>query len=181
VSQSYKAALLGAAYAGASLERICMRPTIAFLLATTTSLVAHAAPAASDLAWLSGDWHRCKDGEIVEERWLGPRGEMLLGANLTTSRSGKASYESLRIARGDDTWIYWASPMGRAPVPFRMVESSAEHVAFTNPEHDFPARISYWRDGVDLLAKIEGTVKDQRVATEWRFAPGAATDCPQPP
>lgn len=158
-----------------------MRSTIVLLLATTTSLFAHAAPAASDLLWLSGDWRRCADGEIVEERWLGPRGDMLLGANLTSSRNGKASYESLRIARGDDGWVFWAAPMGRAPVPFRMVESDARRAVFANPEHGFPARIVYWREGADLLARIEGTIQDQRVATEWRFSPGTAADCPQAP
>ena len=114
-----------------------MRNAFALVLATTISLVVHAEPAASELAWLSGDWHRCKDGEIVEERWLGPRGDMLLGANLTSSRNGRTSYESLRIALADDAWIYWASPMGRAPVPFRMVESGVQRAVFANPEHGF--------------------------------------------
>ena len=158
-----------------------MRTTIAFLLATTTSCIAPAAPAAGDLAWLSGDWRRCKDGEIVEERWLGPRGDMLLGANLTTSRSGKASYETLRIAREGDAWILWASPMGRVPVPFRMVESGAARAVFANPEHVFPARIHYWREGDELLARIEGTLRDKPAAVEWRFAKGTAADCPRQP
>ena len=71
--------------------------------------------------------------------------------------------------------------MGRAPVPFRMVESDARRAVFANPEHEFPARIAYWREGADLLARIEGTIKDQRVATEWRFSPGTAADCPKAP
>ena len=157
-----------------------MRTTIAWLLATAAS-VGHAAPAANDLAWLSGDWRRCKDGEIVEERWLGPRGDVLLGANLTTSPAGKASWESLRIARDGDAWVYWASPMGRAAVPFRMVESGAQRAVFVNPEHVFPARIVYWREGEELLARIEGTLRDQPAAVEWRFAKGTAADCPRQP
>ncbi len=71
---------------------------------------ARAAPL-PDLSWLAGDWRRCKEGEIVEERWLGPRGDLLVGANLTSSK-GKASYENLRIAASDESWTYWASPMG---------------------------------------------------------------------
>ena len=50
-----------------------------------------------------GDWRRCKEGEIVEERWLGPRGGLLVGVNLTSSY-GKASYENLRIAREGESW-----------------------------------------------------------------------------
>ena len=140
---------------------------------------ARAAPLA-DLSWLSGDWRRCKDGEIVEERWLGPRGGMLIGANLTSSK-GKASFENLRLAASNETWTYWASPMGRTPVPFRMVETGAQRAVFANPEHGFPARIVYWREGDELLARIEGTIKDKSAAVEWRFAKGTAADCPQSP
>jgi Domain of unknown function (DUF6265) len=136
--------------------------------------------AAPDLSWLGGDWRRCKDGEVVEERWLGPRGELLIGANLTSSK-GKASFEHLRIARSDDTWTYWASPGGRAAVPFRMVEAGAQRAAFANPEHGFPARIVYWREGDELLARIEGTINDKPAAVEWRFAKGTAADCPPSP
>ena len=140
---------------------------------------ARAAPL-PDLSWLSGDWRRCKDGEIVEERWLGPRGGMLIGANLTSSK-GKASFENLRIATSDGGWTYWASPMGRTPVPFRLVEASAQRAVFANPEHGFPARIVYWREGDELLARIEGTIKDKPAAVEWRFAKGTAADCSPSP
>ena len=155
-----------------------MRTSVALLLVLAfVASVASAAPAAAELAWLSGDWRQCKDGEIVEERWLGPRGDMLLGANLTTSRDGKASWETLRIVRDGDAWVYWAAPMGRAPVPFRLVESSVGRAVFANAERAFPNRISYWRDGADLLARIEGTVQERSVAENWRFSPGNATDC----
>ena len=102
---------------------------------------------------------------------------MLVGANLTTSHDGKASWESLRIVRDGDAWVYWAAPMGRAPVPFRLVESSVGRAVFANAERAFPNRISYWRDGADLLARIEGTVQERSVAENWRFSPGNATDC----
>jgi hypothetical protein len=140
---------------------------------------ARAAPLA-DLSWLSGDWRRCKEGEIVEERWLGPRGGLLIGANLTSSK-GRASFENLRIAASDDTWTYWAAPMGRAPVPFRMVEAGPQRAVFANPEHGFPARIVYWREGDELLARIEGSIKYKPAAVEWRFAKGTAADCPPSP
>jgi len=140
---------------------------------------ARAAPL-PDLSWLSGDWRRCKDGEIVEERWLGPRGDTLVGANLT-SATDRTSYEHLRIVARDGTWTYWASPMGRPAVPFRMIESGPERIVFANSEHVFPARILYWREGQDLLARIEGTVRDRPTAIEWRFTPGSGADCPRSP
>ena len=91
-----------------------MRMLIVMVAAMAFSPDAALAAPLPDLSWLSGDWRRCKDGEIVEERWLGPRGGLLIGANLTSS-TGKASFENLRIAASDETWTYWASPMGRTP------------------------------------------------------------------
>ena len=152
-----------------------MRQSTALLLALACG-TAHAAPA--DLSWMSGDWRRCKDGEIVEERWLGPRGGLMIGANLTSSKSGRTTWELLRLARSDDDWTYWASPMGRPPTPFKLVESGAQRAVFANPEHGFPARIAYWREGEELLARIEGTLRDKPTAEEWRFGRGTAADCP---
>ena len=152
---------------------------IALLFVATLTTAAHAAPPA-DLSWLTGDWRRCKEGEIVEERWLGPRGDLMVGANLTSAK-GKASFENLRIARSDEGWTYWASPMGRPAVGFRMTESGAQRAVFENPEHIFPARIVYWREGEELLARIEGRLRDKPAAVEWRFARGTADDCPNAP
>ena len=145
-----------------------------FALACTAG---HAAPA-PDLSWLSGDWRRCKDGEIVEERWLGPRGDLMVGANLTSSKNGRTTWELLRLAKDDGGWTYWASPMGRPPTPFKLVESGAQRAVFGNAENAFPSRIAYWREGDELLARIEGTLRDRPAAEEWRFARGTAADCP---
>src|SRR6059058_836522 len=117
-----------------------MRMTVVMMMMMMVSTfalpsVARAAPL-PELAWLSGDWHSCQNGEIVEERWLGPRGETMVGANLTSTQ-GKVSYEHLRITAADGAWTYWAAPMGRPEVPFRMIESGPQRVVFANPEHVF--------------------------------------------
>ena len=49
-----------------------------------------------------------------------------------------------------------------------MTEMSDGKVVFENPQHDFPVRITYWREGSDQMgAKIEG--KDGRGAESWVF------------
>ena len=48
-----------------------------------------------------------------------------------------------------------------------MTEMSGEKVVFENPKHDFPVRITYWREGTDGMVKIEG--KDGKVAESWVF------------
>jgi hypothetical protein len=87
--------------------------TIALLFVTT---LAHAAPAA-EWSWLAGDWRRCHDGEIVEERWLGPRGEMMIGANLTSSATGR-DVEGCASLAATTSWTFWAPrqpPAVRSP------------------------------------------------------------------
>jgi len=155
-----------------------MRSLALVFLVLATGLV-RAAPAV-DLSWLSGDWRRCRESEIVEERWLGPRGDLMVGVNHTSSKT-RATFEHLRIDRVDDTWTYWASPTGRTPVPFRLIESAPGRAVFANAEHVFPARIVYQREGDELVARIEGTVRDQPAAVEWHFDRGVATDCAHAP
>ena len=87
----------------------------------------------------------------------------------------------MRIVRVDDVWTFWAEPDGRPATPFVLAESATQRAVFANPEHVFPARIVYWRDGDDLMARIEGTIKDQPAAVEWRFAKGTAADCLRAP
>ncbi len=165
--------------AGLRSRLIAMR-TLAFVLLLGSTTLIGAAPTV-DLSWLAGDWRRCKDGEIVEERWLGPRGDLMVGANLTSSARGRTSFEHMRIVRVDGAWTFWAEPNGRAATPFALAESGAQRAVFANPEHVFPARVVYWRDGADLMARIEGTVKDQPASVEWRFSAGTAADCPRSP
>ena len=62
-----------------------------------------------------------------------------------------------------------------------MVEGGAQRAVFANPEHGFPARVVYWREGEELLARIEGMLRDKPAAIEWRFARGTAEDCPKAP
>jgi Domain of unknown function (DUF6265) len=139
-------------------------------------LAATAIAADADLSFLSGDWRQCTDDGFVEERWLGPRAGLAVGANLTL-RNGKASFEHLRIARDADGWTYWASPAGRPPVPFRLVEHAADRAVFANPEHRFPSRIIYAREGELLVARIEGMAGGVAREESWRFTRGTATNC----
>lgn len=130
----------------------------------------------ADLSFLSGDWRQCTDGGFVEERWLGPRDGLAVGANLT-SRNGRSAFEHLRIERDENGWTYWASPAGKAPVPFKLVEFGGQRAVFANPDHGFPARILYAREGAELVARIEGEIGGTKRAQSWRFAPGTGSDC----
>ena len=106
------------------------------------------------LAWMTGTWTQSKDGEVVQESWLGPRGKMMAAVNLTSSPK-RNSFEFLRIVEKDGALSYLASPGGRAPTEFKLKEMSEKKVVFENPAHDFPQRVIYAREGSQLNARVE--------------------------
>lgn len=131
-------------------------------------LALQAAASVGDLGWLSGRWEATEPGRWTEESWSAPRAGVLLGY----SRSGRGEtareFEHLRIQAGEDGIpVYWASPGGRVAVGFRLVSAGATEVVFENPDHDFPQRIRYRRDGDALVATISAI--DGANAMSWTY------------
>ena len=87
-----------------------------------------------------------------------------------TTRSGKtAFFESMRIEARASGVVLVARPSGQNEAEFPLVKSDGEKTAtFENPEHDFPKRIVYRRDGEKLVARIEGG----GAPTEWKYERG---------
>lgn len=115
---------------------------------------------AGNLTWLSGRWCGGAGSERVEEIWLEPNGEHLLGVSRTTKDGQLASFEFLRIGPGDRVPTYFAQPGGRPPTAFAHTDGGDAWVRFENPAHDFPQRIEYRRDGDRLRAEIAGPGDD---------------------
>jgi hypothetical protein len=141
---------------------------LAAALLLSTSALAQA-PKAASLEWMSGTWVAKSEAATVAESWVGPGNGMMVAANLSTWTSGRKFYEFLRIGETAEGLSYYASPGGRAPVEFRMKELGDRRVVFENPQHDFPQRILYWREGEQLLARVEGTLGGKEKREEWRF------------
>ena len=55
------------------------------------------------------------------------------------------------------------------PVEFAMTGQTAESIQFSNPAHDYPQRIRYWRDGKTLNAEI--ALIDGSRAVQWSYSP----------
>jgi hypothetical protein len=121
------------------------------------------------LAWMVGSWSVENRGTVVEEHWTPARGNTMLAVGRTTRGQRTVFYEFLRIEQTPDAITYHAAPKGRSPAtPFKMIEMSEGKVVFENPQHDFPVRITYWREGADGMgAKIEG--KDGARPESWVF------------
>ncbi len=108
-------------------------------------------------AWLAGHWTVETEGRWTEERWAPPRGGMMLGTSLTGKGAAASSFEYMRIAAGPDGGlVFWGSPDGKPAVPFRAVDAGPTYLAFENPAHDYPTRITYRREGDVLTATVSG-------------------------
>jgi hypothetical protein len=136
------------------------------------SLALLAAPAAAqtasieDLRWLSGRWLSCDEGREVSEHWFGGRSGELYGASYTRGEG----FEFMRIGENDGGAIaYFAQPMGQAPTAFPLARIEGRSATFENPEHDFPQRIIYRREGARLHARIEGVQDGAPLAFAWSY------------
>jgi hypothetical protein len=147
--------------------------TNALFIASAALALAFAAspPAAPDplnaLSWMAGQWSGEEGGVRSEERWMEPAGGMMLAVHRDVAGGRAVHFEYLRIESTPGGIVYLASPRGKAPTPFKMVESSKERVVFENPEHEYPRRILYWLEGGKMHARIEGTPGGKVKAEEW--------------
>jgi hypothetical protein len=118
--------------------------------------------------WMTGAWVRSDGDKWADEYWTPPRAGVMIGA----SRSGKGEtlqfWEHMRIVReADGKFAFWAIAGDQKPVRFVAVKMSAAEIVFENPEHDFPQRIRYWREGEELKARI--SLIDGSKPTEFSF------------
>ena len=89
-------------------------------------------------------------------------------------RSGRGeslqSWEVMRIVRAaDGTLALHAAPEGGKETIFPVLEQGVRDISFANPDHDYPQRIRYWREGRLLMA--ETAMMDGSNAQNWTYAP----------
>jgi hypothetical protein len=117
--------------------------------------------------WMAGSWTSHRDGVRMEEHWTRGDTGLMVGMHQDVASNGKTSFEFLRIERRDGTLVYLAMPHARPETPFPLKSATSNRVVFENPEHDFPRRIIYWRDGARLCARTEGTIKSKPESEQW--------------
>ena len=123
-----------------------------------------------ELSWMAGYWQGLESDITMEECWLSPRGDLMVGMHRDTFTSGRVFFEYLRIEATEDGIVYYASPRGRNITPFAMVSNEDQRVVFENPEHDYPQRIIYelQSDGA-LRATIEGMEDGELTSSFWTW------------
>ena len=109
-----------------------------------------------DLDWLVGHWCGERNGDFIEEQWLGRRGGAMLGLSRTVRGEKTRNYEFMRIQIDDGAITFIAQPDGAPPTLFALTASGRDWARFENPEHDFPKRVEYRRTPQGLHAEIAG-------------------------
>lgn len=118
-----------------------------------------AAPSSSiqDLAWLSGCWASVGGEAGSGETWTAPAGGTLLGVGRTVKDGKTVAHEFMQIREtGPGQIAFIALPSGQSETSFPLVRLSGQEAVFENPQHDFPQRVIYRRDGSFLTGRIEG-------------------------
>lgn len=156
---SFKAAVIGTAVA------------LTGLVLDASQVPATAVPSIAALAWMSGSWAGTTSGVEMEEHWTAAKGGSMIGIHRDVVNGLTASFEFLEIRQASDGVVYVSSPNRGPSTPFRLVEASGSRVVFENPTHDYPQRIIYWKDGMDLRARIEGAQDGKLEGEEWRWRP----------
>jgi hypothetical protein len=141
----------------------------AALVPGVAALVQSATPVADDpparsFAWLSGHWCAEDGGELFEEFWLPPAGNLALGVGRTVRDGVTTSHEFLRIETVSGVTQLVAMHDRQEPTAFKLSASGAGWARFENPRHDFPKRIEYRRTSSGMHAEIAGPGKDGKEA-----------------
>jgi hypothetical protein len=133
------------------------------------------------LAWLQGCWEFRAPGRVVQENWMSPRDGSMLGMSRTVGDGGKLlEYESIIIREQGSRLAYEAHPSGQPTSTFLSTSVGGATVLFENPQHDFPQKIGYRRDGDALHAWIEGSVNGTTRRTEFPYRRVQCAGTPAP-
>jgi hypothetical protein len=147
-----------------------MKKRVSIIAASLMLALTSAAHAGELPDWLTGEWLQQRDDRWSEEVWTLPRGGTMIGVGRTGRGEALRSWEVMRIVRSaDGTLTFHGAPEGGRAVSFPIVEQGVRDITFANPNHDYPQRIRYWREGRLLMA--ETAKMDGSEAQNWTYTP----------
>jgi hypothetical protein len=153
-------------------RRLALVLAVALLGSRASGDPTAAAPKLADLEFLAGVWVSDAGATRVEESWLCPAFDTMIGMGRTTSAAtGKTlSFEYLRIESRNEGLVYVAQPKGGRATEFRLVLLSGGTATFENLAHDFPKRIVYSTNARGgLTARVEGDPSAGEKPEEIRY------------
>lgn len=114
------------------------------------------------LSWLEGKWERTntKPGKKGFEIWTNVSATEWKGKGVSLTGTDTTFIERLKLIVKEGTPFYVADvPENQKQILFRFTEFTDTGFVCENPEHDFPKKISYQKEGDKLKAVISGDGK----------------------
>jgi len=126
------------------------------------------------LDFMTGCWEGTFQAEggsgIIEEYYTSPSDNLMLGTTRYILEGRTVMWEFSKLEESEGEVVLTPFPRGQASEhDFKMTSLGEEEVLFEAPEHDFPRRISYRRDGERLIARIDDGTDE--VVDEWEMEP----------
>src|SRR5690242_1633117 len=125
-----------------------------FLLLVTVSGFSQSRDIRS-LSWIAGDWQSITPQGNIEEHWMQPASDSMIGMSRTLREGKTTSFEYLRLELRDTDMFYIAYPNARKQAEFKLVEADAERLVFEGGD-EHVQRVVYQKEGQGLRARIEG-------------------------
>jgi hypothetical protein len=114
------------------------------------------------LDWLQGSWIRInsKPGRTTYETWQKISEFEWNGQGINMKGTDTALVENIKLIIKDNAIYYVADvPENKAPVYFKFTGINDNGFVCENPQHDFPKKISYQKEGDKLRAIVSGNGK----------------------
>ena len=146
-----------------------IRLTLTLLAISACSLSGYSQEADPNrLDWLTGCWQG--DDGMTREVWSASEDGYYFGYSVVLKDGHAIFFEQMRIDPAPLP-VFNAYPRGEGPSAFPAISLSDTRITFANPEHDFPQKIEYWREGDTLRALISRM--DGSSPGAFRYAPCA--------
>ncbi len=146
---------------------------LAMILTPLALVAAHAPAPATDpapidsVAFMAGDWGMTDADGWTHEHWSAPMGGTMMGYSMSGADT-VTFREFMRIAPNDDGQLALVvTGVDLTPVAFTLTEAAVNSATFEAPEHDYPQKIKYMRDGDVMVATISMT--DGSHISTWEY------------
>ncbi|MBV6484679.1 MAG: hypothetical protein KFKLKKLM_01189 [Flavobacteriales bacterium] len=116
----------------------------------------------ADLDWIIGTRSSQQDQMLIYESWSKTNEELLTGKSYYTENGDTVLLETIEIKQVDNELYYCpavSNQNGGQAIEFKLTSKKPNQLVFENPEHDFPKKIVYIKDGNNINAWIEGDGK----------------------
>lgn len=123
------------------------------------------------VSWLQGCWLAGDEVSGVEERWMPPRGGLMMAMSRSMRDGSATGFEFVLLREVDGELVLTAHPSGQTPADFTASAATGDLLRVENADHDFPRVIEYLRASADsVIARVYGEVGAVTPAFEIRYA-----------